>query len=59
MHLTEGVKHQSLESNSDILATPAGCTWKCQPMDVCLKKSFKAILRKCWVQYVTYELEQH
>ena len=32
---------------------PPGCTSKCQPMDVCISKPFKAILRKCWVEYVS------
>ena len=32
---------------------PLGCTSKCQPMDVCINKPFKAILRKCWVEYVS------
>ena len=46
-HLTDGVKNQLLEGNTNILAMPTGCTSKCQPMDVCLNKTFKAILRKC------------
>ena len=46
-HLTDGVKTQLLESNSDILPIPAGCTSKCQPMDVSLNKPFKAVLRRC------------
>ena len=32
---------------------PLGCTSKCQPMDVCINKPFMAILRKCWVEYVS------
>ncbi|XP_057304495.1 uncharacterized protein LOC130641631 [Hydractinia symbiolongicarpus] len=51
-HLTDGVKDQLLGNNSDILQIPAGCTSKCQPMDVCLNKPFKSVLRKCWVNYV-------
>ena len=35
VHLTV-VKNQLMEGNSDILATPAGCTSNSQPMDVCL-----------------------
>ena len=46
-HLTDGVKIQLLEGNSNIFAAPASSTSKCQPMDVCLNKPFKAILRKC------------
>ena len=36
VHLTDAVKNQLMEGNSDILATPAGCTSNSQPMDVCL-----------------------
>ena len=46
-HLTDDVESQLLEAKTDTLAIPAGCTSKCQPMDVCLNKPFKAILRKC------------
>ena len=41
-HLTDGVKNQLSEGNSNILAMPAGCTSKCQPMDVCLNKPFNS-----------------
>ena len=34
----------------------AGCTSKCQPMDVCNNKPF--ILRKCWVEYVAEMIEE-
>ena len=37
---------------------PPGCTSKCQPMDVCINKPFKAILRKCWVNYISKIIEQ-
>ena len=30
-----------------------GCTSKHQPMDACINKTFKVILRKCWVEYVS------
>ena len=56
-HLTDGVKTQLLESNSDILPIPAGCTSKCQPMDASLNKPFKAVLRRCWVKYVASAAE--
>ena len=55
--MTEGIKAQLLESKSDILPIPAGCTSKCQPMDVCLNKPFKAVLRRCWVKYVATVVE--
>ena len=56
-HLTEGVKAQLLESKFDILPKPAGCTSKCQQMDGCLNKPFKAGLRRCWVKYVASVVE--
>ena len=33
-HLTDGVEKQLLESNTDTLTIPIGCTSKCQSMDV-------------------------
>ena len=56
-HLTDDVKSQLLEAKADTLAIPAGCTSKCQPMDVCLNKPFKAFLRKCWVYYILSVVE--
>ena len=38
-HLTDDIESQLLEAKTDTLAIPAGCTSKCQPMDVCLNKS--------------------
>ena len=43
-HLTDDVESQLLEAKTNTLAIPAGCTSKCQPMDVCLNEPFKAIL---------------
>ena len=37
---------------------PPGCTSKCQPMDVCINKPFKAILRQCWANYISKIIEQ-
>ena len=56
-HLTDDVESQLLEAKTDTLAIPAGCTSKCQPVDVCLKILFKAILRKCWVNYISSVVE--
>ena len=56
-HKTDEVGAKLVENKSDILMIPAGCTSKCQPMDVCINKPFKAILRKCWVEYVAEMIE--
>ena len=56
-HLTDDVESRLLEAKTDTLAIPDGCTSKCQPMDVCLKRPFKAILRKCWVNYISSVVE--
>ena len=55
--MTDGVKAQLLKSKSVILPIPAGCTSKCQPMDVSLNKPFKAVLRRSWVKYVASVIE--
>ena len=56
-NLTDDVESQLLEAKTDTLAIPAGCISKCQSMDVCLNKPFKAILRKCWVNYISSVVE--
>ena len=55
--MTDGVKAQLLESNSDILPTPAGCISKCQSVDVSLDKQFKAVLIRSWVKYASSVVE--
>ena len=57
-HKTDDVQSKLVENKSDILMIPPGCTSKCQPMDVCINKPFKAILRKCWVNYISKIIEQ-
>ena len=57
-HKTDDVQSKLVENKSDILMIPPGCTSKCQLMDVCINKLFKAILRKCWVTYISKIIEQ-
>ena len=57
-HKTDEVEAKLVQSKSDILMIPAGCTSKCQPMDVCINKPFKANLRKCWVGYVAKMIDE-
>ncbi len=39
-------------NNVDIIIIPGGCTSKIQPLDVCLNKPFKSILKKSWLDYI-------
>ena len=55
---TDEVKAKLVQNKSDILMIPAGCNSKCQPMDVCINKPFKANLRKCWVEYVAKMIDE-
>ena len=57
-HKTDEVEAKLVQNKSDILMIPAGCTSKCQPMDVCINKPFKANLRKCWVGYVAKMIDE-
>ena len=57
-HQTDDVQSKLVENKSDILMIPPGCTSKCQPMDVCINKPFKAILRKFWITYISKIIEQ-
>ena len=38
--------------NNNLVLEPAGCTSKCQPLDVCINKPFKGVLRNFWEDYV-------
>jgi len=44
-HKTDDVQSKLVENKSDILMIPTGCTSKCQPMDICINKLFKEVLR--------------
>ena len=55
-HKTDDVLSKLVENKSDVLMIPPPS--KCQPMDVCINKPFKGILRKCWVNYISKIIEQ-
>ena len=57
-HKTDDVQSKLVENKSDISMIPPGCTSKCQPMDACINKPFKAILRKCLVTYISKIIEE-
>ena len=52
------VQSKLVKNKSDILIIPPGCMSKCQLMDVCINKPFKAILHKCWVNYISKMIKQ-
>ena len=41
-----------LIGHTDVVKFPAGCTSKVQPLDVCINKPFKYILKECWEDHV-------
>ena len=55
---TEDVQSKLVEYKSVILMIPPGCRSKCQLINVCINKLFKAILCKCWVNYISKIIEQ-
>ena len=57
-HKTDKVEVKLVQNKLDILMIPAGCTSKCQPIDVCINKPFKANLRKCWMGYVAKMIDE-
>ena len=57
-HKADDVQSKLVENKLGILIIPPECTSKCQPMDVCINKPLKAILRKCWVNYISKLIEK-
>ncbi len=39
-------------NNVDISIIPGGCTSKVQPLDVCINKPFKSVLRRHWTEHI-------
>ena len=50
---TDEIQGKLIEKKTDTLMIPLGCTSKYEPMDVCVNKPFRAILRKLWVEHVS------
>ena len=40
------------KNDADVVIIPGSCTSKIQPLDVCLNKPFKSLLRSCWQEYI-------
>ena len=47
-HFTDDVAVAQLIGHNGALKVPVGYTSKGQPLDVCINKSLKSILRQCW-----------
>ena len=47
-HFTGYVVAAMLIGLTDVAKVTAGCISKVQPLDVCINKPFKSILRECW-----------
>ena len=57
-HLTEAVAANAKKNKVRTVIIPGGCTSVLQPLDVCLNKPFKAILRRLWQHYMMEEAEE-
>ena len=51
-HKTDEMKAILSINSTNLIMMPPGCTSKCQPLDVCIYKHFKGVLRNCWEDYV-------
>ena len=51
-HTTDAVKETLEEMNTKAPVIPGRCTSKVQPLDVCVNKPFKQLLKASWAQYL-------
>ena len=51
-HKTDEMKAVLSINSTNLIMVPPGCTSKCHPLDVCINKHFKGVLRNCWEDYV-------
>ena len=51
-HKTDEMKAVLSINSTNLIMVPPGCTSKCHPLDVCIYKPFKGVLRNCWEDYV-------
>ena len=51
-HETEEFIQLAQGNNVDIVIIPGGCTSKIQPLDVCLNKPLKSVIRNKWIEYI-------
>lgn len=52
-HLTEAVKTQVKQTNSELAVIPGGLTKELQPLDIGINRSFKVKLRAAWEHWMT------
>ena len=46
-HTTDEMKAVLSITSSNLIMVSPGCNLKCQPLDVCINKPFKGVLRNC------------
>ena len=51
-HTTDDLKAVLSINSTNLIMVTLGCTQNCQPLDVCINKLFKGVLRNCWKDYV-------
>ena len=51
---TDEMKAALSINSTNLIMVPPGCTSKCQPLDVCINKPFKGVLRNCWEDHGAY-----
>lgn len=52
-HITDAVKKQVKQTNSELAVIPGGLTKELQPLDIGVNRAFKARLRAAWEQWMT------
>uniref|UniRef100_A0A1A8C2A2 DDE-1 domain-containing protein n=1 Tax=Nothobranchius kadleci TaxID=1051664 RepID=A0A1A8C2A2_NOTKA len=52
-HLTDGVKKQVKQMNSELAVIPGGLTKELQPLDIGVNRAFKVRLRTAWERWMT------
>ena len=57
-HESEELLKEAKSRNVDIIIIPGGCTSKIQPVDVCLNRPFKCIMRHKWKEYMEEQVEK-
>ena len=51
-HKTDNAKVLLATNNTNLVLVPAGCTSKCQSLNMCISKPFNGVLRNFWEDYI-------